>query len=178
MSKSFQLVLMGALIVALGVLYYLHFSSQRVVYVDSTKLVNNYQGMIEARKVFQQKSATWKANIDTLMSEVQNSIKDYEKESGSMTEKEKELSRELIRTKQKQLAEYQKAMNDKAGQEDAQMTSQVLEQVNSYIKKYGEKHDYKIILAATQYGNIAYAAEGLDITDDVLKGLNEEYAGQ
>ena len=176
--KALQLALFTTLILGLGILYYLQFSSQRLVYVDSTRLVNNYQGMIEARKEFQQKANTWKANIDTLASEVQNSIKAYEKESISMTEKEKELSRELIRTKQKQLGEYQKAMNDKAGQEDAQMTTQVLEQVNSYIKKYGETRGYPIILAATQSGNIAYAEDGLDITDDVLEGLNNEYAGR
>lgn len=176
--KSIQLALFLVLFAGLSILYYLHFTADKLVYVDSAQLINNYQGMIDARKVYQQKAGTWKANIDTLASEVQHAIQDYEKESPSMTAKEKELSRELIRTKQKQLAEYQKAMNEKAGQEDAQMTSQVLEQVNSYIKKYGEAHGYRVILAATEYGNIAYAEDGLDITGDVLEGLNKEYAGQ
>jgi len=134
--------------------------------------------MIDARKAYQQKASVWKANVDTLANDVQQAIKDYEKESVSMTTKEKELSRELIRTKQKQLADYQKAIQNKAGQEDGQMTQQVLEEVNAYIEEYGKKHGYRIIFAATEYGNIAYAVDGLNITDEVLEGLNKRYTGQ
>lgn len=169
--------LLNLIIVILFVSYYI-FKDQPIVYVDSNKLVNGYQGMIDARKVYQQKATGWKANIDTLANEVQQQIFKYEKESSNMTVKERELSQELIRTKQKQLAEYQQALNNQAQQEDSKMTSDVLTQVNSYLKKYGEQKGYTIILAATEYGNLAYADEALDITTEVLEGLNKEYAGQ
>lgn len=178
MNKYFQQALFAVIISALSSLVYLQLSSKKVAYVDSAKLVNNYQSMIEARKIYQQKSSVWKANVDTLASEVQLTISNYEKESGTMTSKEKELSQELIRTRQRQFVEYQKAINEKAAQEDNQMTSHILEQVNSYIREYGDEHGYKIIFAATEYGNIAYAEEGIDITDKVLEGLNKGYAGQ
>lgn len=162
--------------IVIGGLYFA--KTQEVVYVDSQKLINNYQGMLDARKVFQQKAAGWKANVDTLASEVQKQIFDYEKESAGLTTKERQLSEELIRTKQKQLMDYQQAMNTQAQQEDSKMTGDVITQVNAYLKKYGEKKGYTIILAATEYGNLAYADEGLDITEDVLTGLNKEYTGQ
>ncbi|HEY9045500.1 MAG TPA: OmpH family outer membrane protein, partial [Ohtaekwangia sp.] len=100
----------------------------------------------------------------------QQQIFKYEKESKSMTAKERQLSQELIRSKQKQFADYQQAMNTQAQQEDAKMTQEVVTQINAYLKKYGEAKGYKIILAATQYGNLAYADEGLDITDECWKG--------
>lgn len=157
---------------------YFFYTQQSVVYVDSNKLVNGYQGMIDARKVYQEKAITWRANIDTLANEVQQQIFQYEKESSKMTAKERELSQELIRTKQKQLAEYQQAMNNQAQQEDSKMTTDVLTQVNVYLKKYGEQKGYTIILAATEYGNLAYADDALDITTEVLEGLNKEYQGK
>ncbi len=178
MSKNVLVALIILLFAGLGILYYLHFTSQKIVYVDSARLVNNYQGMLDARQVYQQKAKVWQGNVDTLANEVQQAIKDYEKESGSLSQKEKELSQELIRTKQRQLADYQKAISEKAAQEDGQMTSQVLEEINAYLKTYGERQNYRIIIAATEYGNVAYAADGLDITDEVLEGLNSEYAGQ
>ncbi|MTI19718.1 OmpH family outer membrane protein [Fulvivirga sp. RKSG066] len=178
MNKTLQLSLFVLFTIALSFLYYEHYSSQRTVYIESGRLINGYQGMIDARKVYQQKANQWKANVDTLANEVQNSIKAYEKESTTMTKKERELSRELIQSKQKQLADYQRAIQEKAGQEDGQMTQQVLEEVNAFIKQYGEKHNYRIIFAATEYGNIAYAEDGLDITDEVLEGLNKQYTGQ
>jgi outer membrane protein len=150
----------------------------KVVYVDTSKLLNNYKGMQAARAAYQSKAGAWKSNVDTLTSEVQQLIFKYEKESASLTVKERQLSQELIRSKQKQLADYQQALNTQAQQEDARMTSDVVTQVNAYLKKYGESKGYTVILAATEYGNLAYADEGLDITDEVLEGLNNEYSGK
>jgi outer membrane protein len=151
---------------------------QKLVYVDSAKLVNEFKGMHDARAAYQKKAAAWKANIDTLSSEVQLQIMNYEKDANKLTAKERQLSQELIRTKQKQLMEYQQALNTQAKQEDVKMTGEVVQQINTYLKKYGEENGYKIVMAATEYGNIAYADEGLDITEEVLKGLNDEYAGK
>jgi outer membrane protein len=131
--------------------------------------------MKAARAAYQTKVTAWKANVDTLSIEVQNLISRYERESKTMTKKERALSEELIRNKQKQFADYQNAMNLQAQQEDAKLTSEVVIQINAYLKKYGTERNFKIILAATEYGNLAYADESLDITEDVLAGLNGQY---
>jgi outer membrane protein len=159
-------------------LAYITYQRSSIVYVDSNQLINNYKGMQDARKAYQQKAVSWKANVDTLAQEVQRQIMQYEKDSRKMTVKERQLSQELIRTKQKQLMDYQQAMNTQAQQEDSKMTTEVISQINAYIKKYGEQKGYTIVMAATDYGNIAYADEGLDITEEVLAGLNKEYSGQ
>jgi outer membrane protein len=158
--------------------FFFNSNNQKVVYVNSSELTNNYNGMLDARAVYQKKVSSWKANVDTLASEVRQQIFRYEKESSGMTAKERQLSQELIRTKQKQFADFQQAMNSQAQQEDSKMTGEVVTQINAYLKKYGEAKGYEIILAATDYGNLAYADEELDITKDVLEGLNNEYGGK
>lgn len=172
------LTILNTVILVCFITYQVFFKDQRIVYVDSNKLINAYIGMVDARKTYQQKAVVWKANIDTLTNEVKALIMNYERESAKMTTKERSLSQELIRTKQNQLNQYQQAMNTQAQQEDAKMTGEVLTQINAYVKKYGESKGYNIIVAATEYGNLAYADEGLDITDEVLKGLNEDYQGK
>jgi outer membrane protein len=134
--------------------------------------------MLDARKVYQKKAVTWKANVDTLTNAVQQQIMKYERENSKMSVKERQLSEELISVKQRQLADYQQALNAQAQQEDSKMTQEVIGQINEYIKKFGKQRGYTIVMAATEYGNIAYADEGLDITREVLEGLNKEYSGQ
>lgn len=177
-QKTFNAIGVFSLLLILSFGIYSFTHQQSLVFVNSSELINGYKGMQDARKTYQQKATTWKANIDTLANEVQSKIMDYEKQSSKMTTKERQLSQELIRTKQKQLADYQQGMNTQAQQEDSKMTGDVVAQINSYLKKYGKAHGYKVVLAATEYGNIAYADEGLDITKEVLEGLNKEYAGQ
>ncbi len=164
--------------VALLLAGWVFFKSERMVYVDSARLVNGYKGMETARAEFQKRTATMKANVDTLISEIQKEIMKFEKESAKMTAKEKDLTKKLIQTKQQQLGDYQRAVKEKAAQEDSQLTKKVLDEINAYLKDYGKLHQYKIILAATDYGNIAYAEEGIDITDEVLDGLNKKYSGK
>jgi outer membrane protein len=150
-------------------------TNEKFVYVDSGKLLAGYKGMQAAREGFEKKSMVWQSNIDTLRAEVKQEISKYEAGLKSMTTRERQLSQELIRNKQKQLIDYQKALSTQANEEDQRLNNMVVADVNAYLQKYGKEKGYKIVMAATNYGNIAYAEEGLDITSEVLDGLNAEY---
>ena len=52
----------------------------------------------------------------------------------------------------------------------------MLEEVNAYLKQYGKAKGYTFLLGATDGGNIVYAAEGTDVSEDVLVGLNAQSA--
>ncbi|HTE29662.1 MAG TPA: OmpH family outer membrane protein [Chryseolinea sp.] len=144
--------------------------------MNTSKLLNEYRGMQDARASYQKKADVWKANIDTLTTEIHDDVMTLDKEVQGLSAKEKQLTEHLIQTKQKQLYDYQQALSSQAQEEDKKMTSAILEGINDYLRKYGRAKGYKIIMAVTEYGNIAYADEGLDITDEVLKGLNASYA--
>jgi len=152
-------------------------TKEEIVYIDNGRLLNSYQGMLDAKKAFENKSIAWKANIDTLSSEVTLAIKNYEKESARLSKKEQQLSQELIRTKQQQLQNYQQAIQQQSAQEDLKMTEEVLTKVNSFLAAYGKEQNYKIIMGANTSGNIIYAEDGLDITDEVIEALNQQYIG-
>jgi len=180
MRKYLNLSFYAAVVVSIAVLYVLHFRSQsnRLVYVNSVKLLNGYQAMADARKDYEDKTKTWQANADTLMAEIQASFKKYESEMARMSAKEREQARQLIETKKQQLAQYQQSIEEKAHQQDLQLTQKVVDRANAFLERYGKEHDYQIILAANQTGNIIYAKDGLDITDQVLAVLNKEYTGK
>jgi outer membrane protein len=155
--------------------YFLFFNNSRIVYVDSQKLLAGYKGMVEARKDYDKRRTVWQANIDTLTSDVQSAIKQYSKDQALGTPKEKELSKQLIGTKQKQLIDYQNAIKQNAAQEEDRLNQQVFSTINAFLERYGKKHGYKLILIAAN-GNIAYADQSTDITDKVVDELNQEYA--
>jgi len=148
-----------------------------IVYIDNAKLLKDYLGMVDARKSFEEKSSVWRANIDTLSNEIAISIRQYETEMGDLSKKEKQLSQELIRNKQVQLQKYQQVIQQQSAQEDERITQEVLTKVNVFIAAYGEANNYKIIMGANTSGNIIYAQSGLDITDEVIRELNNNYQG-
>ena len=178
MKKTHLLIAVNLIFTVAAFSYFFLGTAEKVAYVDSNSLLSGYQGMIDARADFQKMSAEWQARIDTLTVDVQNELKRHEKEVAKMTKKEKGLSEQLIRSKQQQLVTYQKAIQEKAAQEDARITQAVIDDMNAYIQDYGKQKSYKIIFAATNVGNILYAQEGVNITEEVVAGLNIKYRGE
>jgi outer membrane protein len=164
-----------SLAVVFLILYLSVFSKPRIGYVDSAKLLNGYNAMVQARGEIEKKQKTWEANIDSLTNDVKEAMKKYEKTAAAGTDKERQLSRELINGKQKQLYDYQNAIKQNSAQEEQRLTQNVLATVNTFLLRYGKKHGYKMILIAAN-GNIAYADPSMDITDKVVEQLNSEYA--
>jgi outer membrane protein len=150
-------------------------SDEQLVYVDSQRLVTGYKGAQAARQEFEAKSAVWKANLDSLRTEIEAKVTDYESKKAKLSTNEQRLTEEVLLSKQKEYFNYEQAIQNKIKGEDQALTQKVFGQVNEYLNKYGKKKGYKIILAATQYGNIVYAEEGLDVTNEVMQGLNAEY---
>jgi len=149
---------------------------EKTVYVDIGRLMQEYQGMKDARREFEKKSAQWQANVDTLVSEWQQELKSYEKERNSLTSKERELKEELLRNKQQQVSQYQEAIQMKAKEEEQKLTQTAVNRINEYLSEYGKEKGYMLILGATGTGNIVYADKSKDITDEILKGLQEGYS--
>lgn len=172
---SFKIVTLGAL----AILIFLQVSSNTsYVYVDSIKLLNNYEGMIAARKTFELSTSPLKSNLDTLQWELEEKVKEYEEKQDRLSVRERNLYEELIQSKESQYLNFQKAISEKIQKQDQELTQKVLNEVNAFIKQYGEEKGYKIIFAATQQGNIVYAEEEKDITDEVLEGLNKSFRQQ
>jgi outer membrane protein len=152
--------------------------THEIVYVDSLKLFANYKGSLKAKTEYEKKLGQWKANVDTLTSELNNSFAKYEKEKAGMSVKERKLSDELLMTKRQQLDNYRAAVSENASKEDQAITGQVKKEINDFIKKYGESHGYDFIFGLTNTGNLVFARTGKDITDDLLKELNSQYQGK
>lgn len=153
-------------------------SSSDLVYVDVNKLIEGYSRTKTAKTEFDKKANTMKSSIDSLIANWQKELQVYEKERGSMSAKELKLKQELLQNKQQQINGYQEGIQKQIQDEDTKITQTVINDINDYVKEYGKKHGYKIIFGASGGGNIMYADESSDLTETVLKGLNEEYGNK
>lgn len=147
-----------------GVLSLISCDSQSTIcYVNPAKLLQGYHGATVQHELFQAKAQGWQQRIDSLSTELQALS---------------QVPTTTHATKEQQLLRYREAIQQQAQQENQRLTKAVLEEINVYLKQYGKEKGYTFILGATESGSIVYAAEGTDITEDVLKGLNAQYDSQ
>lgn len=163
-----------AVLLSIVSLYFMKTSSN-LVYVDVNKLIEGYSRTKIAKAEFDKKATLMKANVDSLVGNWQKELKEYEKERTNLSPKELQLKQELLSNKQQQINGYQEAIQKKIQEEDKKVTQTVINDINDYIKEYGSDHSYKIIFGASGGGNIMYAAESTDLTEEILKGLNAAY---
>jgi outer membrane protein len=172
MNNKVITIILSVLSVAVIVLSIVVFTkSEKVAYIDTGKLLEQSKEMQSLKKQLEKDQAAIKGNVDTLTLEFQDELKKYEKDQVRMSPKEKQLSQELLRSKQQQLMQYQQAIQQKVQGDEQKRTQEILTTINAKIKEYGESKGYKLIFA-TAGGNIAYGDKGVDITEEIVKLIN------
>ncbi|RSK40959.1 OmpH family outer membrane protein [Hymenobacter perfusus] len=151
--------------------------TDKVAYVESGKMLDGYQGMKDARKAFEGKARRWEAQNQTLVRGFQTAVQQYQQKAEGMTQEQRATTEQQLQQRQAQVAQEQEKLQRQAQEEEAKMTQQVLERINKQIEKYGKSNGYRLILIAAPSGTIAYGRKDLDITNAVLKHLNDEYRG-
>lgn len=144
-------------------------------YVDVNVLFKEYERTGVLEKELEKKLENIKSNVDSLQQGWQNELIAFEKERISLTKKEIELKKQILGSKQQQLNNFQHAAELKMQEEEQKMTQTVLNDINDLVEEFGEKNNYQIIHGATGGGNLMYAKDALNITDEVLMELNTQY---
>jgi len=166
------------LAVALIVVYLLFKSftkEDKIGYIDSMRLFSKYEGMKEAQESIEKKTKGFEMEVDSAAQEMEASLRKFEKERTSLSAREVKLSEEVLRNKQGQFMQFQKVIEQKIQEEQGKVQEALLKKINAFVKKYGEDHHYKFIIGANNSGNLLYADEATDLTEDVLKKINAEY---
>ena len=164
-------------LLAVASLFYLHFSRQplRIAYVDSTRLLDDYQGMVEARRTYAQQRQEWQSNLDTLRQETRRGIVAYQQQRAQLSPAQRQARETALRGKQQQLLEYQRVVGEQDGVVQQQITQPIVDSTNAFVRRYGKAQHYDLVLLTADGDNVAYAKDGLDITVPVLKELNAQY---
>ena len=135
----------------------------RIAYVNTDTLMAKYQYAIELKQKVEQaaeKQAAFAKQEEELQAELQN----YQK-NGDKYEKLARLEQQYANT----LPQEQKKLQD----ESDKMTNAVY----NFIREYNEANqqfDYILSKSFTS-SPILYGKEVMDITDEIIKGLNDEY---
>ena len=142
-----------------------------VAFVNSSKVLSSYMGMKETQEVYQKKVAAWQLDLDSLQSQ----ILDQEKAMLLLTGKEKAIAADQVSKSKGSFFTQKEALERRATEEGNQLTQGMLNQINTFIEGYAKDHHYVLVHGSTTSGSVLYADESIDITEAIIKGLNESY---
>ncbi len=139
----------------------------KFAYVDIEKVFTEYKETKVAQDKFEQEEKKREAELRNLTDEIRN----LQKESELLKEKEKQEKENLILQK---IAELRKA-RVKAEQEliamKNKMNIEIIQKIEAVVKEKGEKEGYTFIF---QDRAMLYKKPGFDVTSDIIEMINKK----
>lgn len=147
-------------------------NQDKTAYVDTTRLIQEYSEMKEVEADFTQRSEMLKKELDSVAKGFQQEVMEYQENSATMSQAERQATEQELMQKQQMLQQQQQMRSGQLRQESDKVIDSLITNVKDFVKVYGEENGYTYIFGSNESANIMYAEEGLDITEDVLKELN------
>lgn len=151
--------------------------SGRIVYVNTDTLLNNYEYYKDVVKEFENKSFALDNELQRKAQSFQNEVALFQRrvQAGGLSEQQALTQQAALQKKEQDIMMYRENAAGNLQQEQAKKTDELLTKIHEYLKNYNASDRYDMVIGYSKGGGVLYAKEDLDITQEVLKGLNEEY---
>jgi outer membrane protein len=194
--SNLLLILNIILLLGLGVLYVLFFTKNPsgnstvaksinkinsgalgIAYINNDSVLANYEMVKRMRKSLESKSGQLEAEISAKQ-------KAYEKDAAYFQEqvKSKAISEQSAQEIYQQLMQEQQKIVDLRDKYSADLQQQeyelnimLLDSVTNFLKRYNTRYKFDYILGYNKGGNIFLANDTLNITNDVIREINQEF---
>ena len=149
-----------------------------IAFVNIDTLLLKYQFAIDANKSLIKKQEenrltinTRARNLQAELQEFQRKMKNDQFESRELAEKEQARLQKI----QKEIQDLDAKFSNQLKQEQKNLSEVLRNKIKSFLVKYNKDRKYEIIFSNTSSDNILFAVSGYDITNEVIKGLNQLY---
>ena len=149
----------------------------KIAFVDIDSLLTNYELSKNINKEMLRKEENMRMTLSEKARDIQADIDDFQRKIQNnvyATQKRAEDEQNRIL---KRREDYDRLSERLAGElaTESQKNKVILhDSINAFLKDYNSKKGYDLIISRVG-DNLLYANSALDITSEVIKGLNERY---
>jgi outer membrane protein len=197
MNKNVLVGFNIVLLILVGILFYLHFSSTpkktetpavkvgstntntvsapfKIAYFEMDSIENNYEYLKDVKSQLKAKENQLTAQLSTLKNRYMDKVTKFQQEAQTMTQERQGAMQQDLMQEQKVIQNKEQAIGAELQDESLRRLQSVNKTIEDFLKEYNSDKRYSYILGY-QPGTIYYKDTTYDITGDVVKALNERY---
>jgi outer membrane protein len=190
--KNLSLVLNAVLLVAVAVLYYFTFKSPSgssnsdnksaalgdvtIAYISSDSVLKYYDYLKENKVIIEEKSKKMDTDFRNRAQSLQSEITAYQRNVSNLTIGQAKALEEDLTKKQQNLQMYQQSLSQELMNDEAKLNQELYKRITDFLKTYSEQNGLQVVFKYDVSSDVLFGNKALDITDAVVKGLNEAYA--
>lgn len=150
--------------------------TDKIVYVNADTLSEQYEYFKEIRTNLEAKVKKAQSDLQSKGQAFQREVAEYEQKAATMSASDRQATEERLARKQQELGRLDQTASQSLAQDEATEFNNVYTTITEYLKKHAEDNGYTFVLTYSKTNpGVLYADEKLDITKQILDGLNAEY---
>lgn len=141
----------------------------KIGYVNLGKIFDEYDKTKEYDKTLEVKGTEKQKERDKLVSDIKR-LKD---ELELLSDKGKEEKQSQIDSKVTELKKFDTEVRETLTRQRDNFLKEIIKEIYATVEEYGQKEKYTMIIRSE--GMVIYGDKGVDMTEQIIKVLNERY---
>ncbi len=146
-----------------------------IAYFLSDTLLSRLDFFKKSEEDFKKKQDEMQNELKSKEASLQNEFRRLQENAPNLTRKELEQGQQKLAKMEQDLLMRRENLGAQLAQETAEFNDKLHDKISSYLKELNSDGRYKYIFSVQREGNIFYSDAALDITEEMVKGLNEKY---
>ncbi|MDR1416735.1 MAG: OmpH family outer membrane protein [Prevotellaceae bacterium] len=153
-------------------------AGEGVVYVNIDSLVRGYDMYFDLQKEFEAKAKKKDGDFTARMKKFESDARDFQNkvEKGLVTRSQAQQLQDGLAKREQELLQLRQDLQGELQEEEAVMMRQIQNNIQTYVNEYNQTKGYSLILSTSGSSVVLYGSPALNITSEVLSGLNKAYA--
>lgn len=197
LMKNASIIISSLALVGVIVLFGMHFSGKKtqdtsvssttskgtvaatgkIAYVDVDSLEAHYEYLKSKKLEFEKKQQAMSAELQRSSNQMQADLENVQRKmkAQTLTEAEYQAAQQRLGQMQQSLETRKQVLTQQLLKEQDDFNTDLKKRLESFLEEYNKDKGYDYILSYTHQGPamIMYANKSLNITADVIKGMNE-----
>lgn len=190
--KNFTNILLFILLLAVAVLFYLHFfnsngktkplanntkdssSAVRIAYFEMDSIESKYDYLKDVRSDLRSLEQSKGNELNSMRNEAKQRLQSFQSKGQSMTQEEIQKANEELMALDNKIKVEEQKKSQELQDESIKKLQEVKKVIEDYLKEFNANKKYTYILSSSN--DIFYYKDTVyNVTNEMLKGLNEAY---
>jgi len=149
--------------------------SGRIYYVNTDTVWGKYQFVVDVTNRLQNKQSQYEGQIQRELQNFEREVTDFREKGAMMSEVEVQIKQRDLMRKEQELQKMSEDLELRFMNEEKEWNDKLRKKIVDYIREKTSDRSYDYILGYSIASNIIIANDSLDLTSEIVNGLNIDY---
>lgn len=149
---------------------------EKTAFVETEKLLKEYQGAKDLETHINQRRDSVQSGLQEIETQFRALVQDYQTKAPKMSNSQREQKEQELLAQQSQMQELRQKEGQSFQAYSAEKMDTLVSNIKKFVADYAKKNGYTYVFGSNPTTeNILYGDSSKDLTEEILKALNDAY---